>query len=219
MEEKRQAAVAAAQEKFEIDRQFQIDRINAEFSRGNPDGISYSSLIKAKFGPNSPMLTESLPSGEPNPDYLPMAQAGLSLTQNIKIYELNVAVAEQDYQDLISSSNASVYKLNVIKKKVDVIIAAAQKRRTARRKAEGLPPIPQVCLNTETISYLDGDTIKYAIKQEPTDIFPAESVIFTNDAPINYPINNNPTQPSTDNSTISPAGAQEYLHALFQLPE
>lgn len=217
-EQQRQEALEKAQAKFEEDRAYQIAKLQAEFNQGNPDGISYSSMIKNRYGANSPMLTESLPSGEPNPAYLPMAQAGLSLTQNIKIYELNVAVAEQDYQDLLALNNANIYKLNIIKKKVDVIIAAAQKRRAAERKALGLPAIPQICLNTETISYTDDSAIKYNLKPDPATIFPAESIIFPGSDPITYPKEPNAQQTLPDNEVIPP-GVNDYLHALFDAQE
>lgn len=119
---------------------------------------SYKGASDAIYGQGGVMTTELLinPDTEEateNPNYLPMAQAGMALTRDIRLYDVNIDQATQDYKDLIDESVANIYKLNLIKTKVDRIVKAAQARRSKELPAN---TIPDDCLMYEQISYING---------------------------------------------------------------
>jgi hypothetical protein len=114
----------------------------------------YSQRIDALYGTSSPMQTATLPDGSNNPSYLPMSADGLSLTSNISGYADSVSQAQTDSQSILTQSSSDIAKLNAIKDQVNVIIAAAQKRRAAERVQNGLPAFKQVCLDAEKVTYI-----------------------------------------------------------------
>ncbi len=119
----------------------------------------YKEAIDAVYGQGSPMTTELLidpvtENATKNPAYLPMSLSGIAITKNIRIYDLNIEQADKDYRDLIDEGVSNIYKLNIIKERVDKIIKAAQ----ARRAREVGVPIPAECLANETITYLSDGT-------------------------------------------------------------
>lgn len=120
----------------------------------------YSTKIDALYGPTSPMQTATLANGQNNPSYLEMAQPGLALTGDILSYTDSVAQAKTASNAIITQENADIAKLNAIKDKVNTIIAAAQKRRTAERAQNGLPAFKQSCLDAEKVTYVVDGTIK-----------------------------------------------------------
>lgn len=107
-----------------------------EFEKDKVNGITkliktfnfYESDYESLYGQNSPMRTP--PSlFEKNDFYLPMANTGLELTQNMRVYAKNIEKATSDYDDLVTEANANIYKLEEIKKKVDIIVRRAKARR------------------------------------------------------------------------------------------
>jgi hypothetical protein len=120
----------------------------------------YSQRIDTLYGPSSPMQTETLPSGNPNPSYLKMSPAGLALTTDIPTYAGTVDQAKTDSQVALAQANSDIAKLNTIKDKVNQIIAAAQKRRDTQRKKDGLPAFKQVCLDAEKVTYVANGVLK-----------------------------------------------------------
>ena len=114
---------------------YQINNIE-EFEKDKVNGITkliktfnaYESDYESLYGQNSPMRTP--PSlFEKNDFYLPMANTGLELTQNMRVYAKNIEKATSDYDDLVTEANANIYKLEEIKKKVDTIVRRAKARR------------------------------------------------------------------------------------------
>jgi hypothetical protein len=120
-------------------------------------------VIKAreKYGITSPMRSEFTPEGEPNPKFLPMAQAGLDMTKNLTSDAEDLPKAISDANDSLAQANGTTYRLGFIKDKVNVIVAAAQARRKTRRIADGLPAMPQICLDNEKVTWVENDILKY----------------------------------------------------------
>lgn len=119
-------------------------------------------VIKAKerYGLSSPMRTEFTPEGNPNPAYLPMAQAGLDLTKNIATDAEDLPKAIAQAEDNFAQSSGAIYRLGFIKDKVNKIIIAAQNRRKTRRATDGLPAMPQICLDNERVTWVENDVLK-----------------------------------------------------------
>jgi hypothetical protein len=114
----------------------------------------YQSKIDALYGYDSPMQTATLENGQTNSSYLPMSSAGLTLVKDLPTYADTIAQKEEAYKESASQTNGSLYQLIAIKNKANAIIAAAQKRRTAARKASGQTPLKQTCLDDEKITYV-----------------------------------------------------------------
>jgi hypothetical protein len=110
---------------------------------------SYETEVGTLYGPSSPMQTFA--SGS----YLGMADQGLAITKDLAITAETVKDAKDEYRDAITEANTNMTKLNVIKDKVNVIIAAAQRRRTTERATLGLTAMPASCLANEKATYLD----------------------------------------------------------------
>lgn len=128
--------IDSAANNFEKDRARGITRIIKSFN-------SYENDYENLYGKNSPMRTPSTLFAK-NSYYLPMANSGLELTENMTVYARNIDKAEKDYSDLISSANANVYKLEEIKRKVDIIVRRARARR-AEDIRTGRLVIPAEC--------------------------------------------------------------------------
>lgn len=120
----------------------------------------YVTKAKEKFGITSPMRTEFTDQGNPNPAFLPMAQAGLDMTKNLATDAEDLPKAISDANDNLAQANGTTYRLGFIKDKVNVIIAAAQARRKLRRIADGLPAMPQICLDNEKVTWVENDVLK-----------------------------------------------------------
>jgi hypothetical protein len=114
----------------------------------------YDRKTKALYGDASPMQTSG------NASYLAMAHAGLNITKDMKTYDDNITTAKADYNDSVDTTNANIAKLSDIKDRMNVIIAAAQRRRADARAQAGLPAMKSTCLQMEKVTYLDGDVIK-----------------------------------------------------------
>ncbi|MDQ5971198.1 MAG: hypothetical protein QG566_144 [Patescibacteria group bacterium] len=133
-EEERIQALKDAEAAFYDGRTKSIQKIKDDF-------FEYKKHIDELYGEGSVMR-----NADPNnPFYLPMAEAGLQATKYITTYDTNSKQAIRDYKDLINQSNANIYKLNVIKKEVDAIVAAARKRRAAEINKNGIPMIDPSC--------------------------------------------------------------------------
>lgn len=115
----------------------------------------YVTKSKEIFGINSPMLTEFTPEGNPNPKFLPMAQAGLDLTKNIVTDAEDISKAIISANDNYAQASGNIYRLGFIKDKVNAIVIAAQNRRKTRRIADGLTPMPQICLDNEKVTWIE----------------------------------------------------------------
>jgi len=90
-----------------------------------------------------------------------MAQAGLDLTKNIVTDSQNISDALKSNDANIAQANAVIYRLSIIKDKVNVIISAAQARRKAKRIADGLTEFPKICLDNEKVTYIEDGILKY----------------------------------------------------------
>jgi hypothetical protein len=121
----------------------------------------YITKTKARYGLNSPMRTEFTPAGDPNSGFLPMAQAGLDMTKDLVTDAEDLPKAISDANDNFAQSSGVIYRLGAIKDKVNVIIAAAQKRRKDKRAADGLSAMPQICLDNEKVTWVENDVLKY----------------------------------------------------------
>ena len=119
-------------------------------------------LIKARdrYGIDSSMRTEFTPEGYPNSDFLPMAQAGLDMTKNIVTDAEDLPAAIETAEANFAQTSGAIYRLGFIKDKVNVIVAAAQKRRKDKRLAEGLPTMPQICLDNEKVTWVENGVLK-----------------------------------------------------------
>jgi hypothetical protein len=120
----------------------------------------YITKTKARYGLNSPMRTEFTPAGDPNSGFLPMAQAGLDMTKDLVTDAEDLPKAISDANDNFAQSSGAIYRLGFIKDKVNTIISAAQKRRKDRRVADGLPAMPQICLDNEKVTWVENDVLK-----------------------------------------------------------
>lgn len=129
--------IAAKQETFEEQRRQALTEEVEQFKW-------YKDRIDPLYGPESPMRTPG------NPWYLPMAEAGLQATKYIREYNTDIKTATKDYKELINQTNSNVYKLNVIKGKVDKIVAAARKRRDAEMNRQGIPMIDPSCYDLDS---------------------------------------------------------------------
>jgi len=70
---------------------------------------------------------------KPNPSYLKMAATGLNITKDINSYAEETTRLIDSYRSDIIEANANIYKLNLIKDRVSVIIKQAQARRDKNR--------------------------------------------------------------------------------------
>jgi hypothetical protein len=114
----------------------------------------YGNGVEAVYGASSPMQTSA------NSSYLAMATTGLDITKDLVETSEGVTEAKDEYRNLIAESNTNMDKLKVIKDKVNVIIVAAQNRRTTARASAGLPVIRASCLATEKVTYMDNGVIR-----------------------------------------------------------
>jgi hypothetical protein len=115
----------------------------------------YKQKIAERYGNREygAMRVEFNEDGTDNENYLEMAEAGLDITRNAQTYYENIKSERADYEEIIRQTKANIYKLEKIKKRVDEIVAAAQKRRAQKRKDEGLPPLSPSCIENENINY------------------------------------------------------------------
>ncbi len=120
----------------------------------------YSKLVEPLYGETSPMQTEFLPGGGDNPSYLPMARVGLSITKNMSAYEDDIAQSKEDFKTSGAEAQNNMYRLIKIKNKLNIIIAAAQKRRDIKRVQAGLPKVSALCIDTERVTYISNGVLK-----------------------------------------------------------
>lgn len=117
------AADKAAAEKAEADARLAFENgIKNQALQYKINFREYKKKINELYGPESPMRDPF------SQWYLPMAEAGLDATRNIIVYDANIKVANADYAEELRKTKANIYKLGIIKEKVDVIVAAARKR-------------------------------------------------------------------------------------------
>lgn len=109
---------------------------------------SYRDKMDQLYGPNSPMRDPY------SPWYLPMAEAGLNLTKNLISYDQSMDGLMSDYTNEINNTNANIYKLQQIKNRVDVIVAAAKKRQNADILSGKIQLCPE-----ETMGKVDTDVV------------------------------------------------------------
>jgi hypothetical protein len=108
----------------------------------NPQFSGYNNEIQSTFGDTSPMQTKG------SSGYLQMAQSGLNVTKDLPTDEIIINQQVGDLTDGNADANANITTLTEIKRQVDVIVAAATRRRDAQRTKDGLPPISS-CVNTQ----------------------------------------------------------------------
>jgi len=127
-----------------------IDSRTTETDKGEAE---YAQRAEALYGFKSPMQTEYLNIGMPNqtenPQYLAMAQTGLSITRDIKSYAESIGEMTTTYQNRIVETNSNIYKLKKLKEKIDIIVNRAQALRAKTRAENGLPPVTKECLANE----------------------------------------------------------------------
>jgi hypothetical protein len=127
-----------------------IDSKTTETDKGIAE---YAQRAEALYGFKSPMQTQYLNVGQTNmtenPEYLPMAQTGLSITKDINSYAESIGEMTTTYQNRIIETNANIYKLKKLKEKVDIITIRAQNLRAKTRAENGLAPFTKECLDNE----------------------------------------------------------------------
>lgn len=111
----------------------------------------FEASIDATYGLASPMQNY----WKGNTKYLQMSQEGLLLTKDIPDYIEEVAQAKTDSRDLLAEATPNLDKLKSIQKRVNEIIAAAQKRRADKINKEGGPVISKICLLKEKTTFTD----------------------------------------------------------------
>ncbi len=142
-----------AREDFETGKKAAIRKIKNDFT-------TYSNKMTELYGPNSLMRTAYNDDGTDNQFYLPMAEAGLDVTRNLRTYEINIASAKTDYAEEVRKAKANIYRLGIIKAKVDAIVKAARKRQQ-NDIIYGKIKVPAECLDAmanqdATIESLNG---------------------------------------------------------------
>lgn len=129
------------------------NRINPRMDEVDKAEADYKTAADALYGFKSPMQTEYLNIGMPNqtenPQYLAMAQTGLSITRDINSYASSIGEMTTTYQNRIIETNSNIYKLKKLKEKIDIIVNRAQALRAKTRAENGLPPITKECLANE----------------------------------------------------------------------
>jgi len=119
----------------------------------------YKAKIDALYGPNSVMQSGFDSNLNPSSDYLPMAQAGLSITKDLKVDADNITSETKDYTDSVSQATSNIYKLQKIDDQVQAILKIARDRRAANRAKAGEDPFTQYCLDNEVINITGNDCI------------------------------------------------------------
>lgn len=103
-----------------------------------------------------------------NPDYIPMAEMGLSYVKNIAYYDEVTEETIEEYKNAILETQTNIAKLESIKNKVSAIITEAQNTRNQKLKdkadKEGLTLDKYLekyasCMAEENISFFDIDDI------------------------------------------------------------
>ena len=79
---------------------------------------------------------ENTETGDPNPDYLPMAAAGLSLTKDIVQDDADISTLQSDYDSSVSVAKADIAKLIKIRDAITPILIEAQQDRETRMRKE-----------------------------------------------------------------------------------
>jgi hypothetical protein len=116
----------------------------------------YTKKINDLYGPKSVMQTAIDADGNiDEAGWLPMAQAGLNITKNLRTYDENITSEQKDYGDSITQASANVNKLHSIDVQVKKIVADARARRAAARAKAGEDPFPASCFDTEIIKVTD----------------------------------------------------------------
>lgn len=111
----------------------------------------FEEYIDATYGLASPMQNY----WKGNAKYLQMSQGGLQLTKNIPDYIEEIEAAKNDSRDLLAEATPNLDKLKAIQKRVNEIIAAAQKRRAEKMVKTGGVKISPTCLLKEKTTFTD----------------------------------------------------------------
>jgi hypothetical protein len=112
-----------------------LSKFNEEYAKkiSGEQKISFIDGYGKKSLMQTPLLeTENTSAIKENPAWLPMAETGLSITENIVGYDEDIQTITQDYKDSIIAANTNVYKLNLIKEQVNEIVRTAQGRRNEK---------------------------------------------------------------------------------------
>lgn len=112
---------------------------------------AFEENIEATYGLASPMQNY----WKGNNKYLQMSQEGLQLTKNIPDYIEEIETAKSDSRDLLAEATPNLDKLKAIQKRVNEIIAAAQKRRADKTAKLGGVKISPTCLLKEKTTFTD----------------------------------------------------------------
>lgn len=146
---------------------------------------AFEENIDATYGVTSPM--QSYWKG--NTKYLQMSQEGLQMTKNIPDYIEEVEAAKKDSRDLLAEATPNLDKLKAIQKRVNEIIAAAQKRRADKIAKEGGTKMSQACLLKEKVTFTDynGKIISSA-DEKPLPIIKSKEKIIKDYAPLDTSI-------------------------------
>jgi len=128
----------------------------------------YDEKIVEKYGYSSSMQTEYNTYENKdvyNTEYLPMANDGLNLTEDIVAYNDAVNEAYESYTEDIKDVQSAIYTLEKIRVQVNNIVAAAQERRQAELDAAGIV-VPDYCYSEEDITYIDESESSYNSEEE-----------------------------------------------------
>jgi hypothetical protein len=140
----------------------------------------FEEYIDATYGLASPMQNY----WKGNTKYLPAAQEGLQLTKNIPDYIEEVEAAKNDSRDLLAEATPNLDKLKAIQKRVNEIIAAAQKRRADKIAKEGGTKISPTCLLKEKVTFTDYNGKIIASDDRPLPIIKNKQQIIKDYAPL-----------------------------------
>ncbi len=126
------------------------------------DAKYYNNITKQYFE------NEATAIKTPNPDYIEMAEMGLSYVKNIAYYDEVTEETIEEYKNAILETQTNIAKLESIKNKVSAIITEAQNTRNQKLKdkadKEGLTLDKYLekyasCMAEENISFFDIDDI------------------------------------------------------------
>ncbi|MCC6323203.1 hypothetical protein IT400_00240 [Candidatus Nomurabacteria bacterium] len=195
MYEQYQKRMEAKEKKFEEDRKAAIVKQKDTFGW-------YKDRIDQLYGPTSMMRTPSEQLGYYNPWYLPMAEVGLESTKYIRVYDDNIITAKKEYKELIEQANVNVYKLNIIKTKVNKIINAARNRQIEEDMKKGIPAIDPSCYDYTGIE--DGPNKNYGVAPDGGGMAPGPGT--NTNGTTNNPGNSNQTYDTPHNNANTATG-------------
>ena len=116
----------------------------------------YAGKVNNRYGPNSPMQGGS---GSSNAQ-LKMSPTGLAITKDMVAYADTISTAQDEASASKVQTEANMKNLIQLKNKVNAIIGAAQRRRDAKRIQQGKQRVPDLCIETEKVTYVSNGVLR-----------------------------------------------------------